>query len=188
MSVGTRIEKINELKSRVDQVKAKKSWDRNFLEQLKIDFTHYSNKIEGNSLEYGQTIRLLRELVIPEHASPGDMLDMIHHKEVLDVIFQNFYGLAISEETIKKCHASLMKDRFQWADDGLFSPGQYKSFDNFTYRETGKAHYYVSHKSVPEEMTLFVEKINELLNNVNLYEKVFHPLTIATLFSSAVSK
>lgn len=182
MSVDKKLEKINELKSTLDQVKTKKPWDRHFLEQIKLNFTHFSNKIEGNSLEYGQTIRLLRDLVVPEHASPGDMLDMIHHKELLDIVFQNFYGLSISEESIKKCHASLMKDRFQWADDGLFSPGQYKSFDNFTYRQNGTAHHYVSYKSVPKEMASLIESVNYMLNNVNVLDKTYHPITIATFF------
>jgi hypothetical protein len=31
-----------------------------------------------------------------------------------------------------------MKDSAQWADDGLYSPGQYKSFENMTVRTTGK--------------------------------------------------
>jgi hypothetical protein len=41
----------------------------------------------------------------------------------IDNVTQN-----ISEENIKELHKELMKDRAQWGDDGLYSPGQFKSF------------------------------------------------------------
>jgi hypothetical protein len=80
MTVEKKIERINTLKFQVDALISKKDWDRNFFEQLKIDFTHVTNKIEGNAYEYGQTLRLLRDLVVPRHAS-------IHndYKEVRDL-------------------------------------------------------------------------------------------------------
>lgn len=182
MTVEKKIERINTLKFQVDALISKKDWDRNFFEQLKIDFTHVTNKIEGNAYEYGQTLRLLRDLVVPRHASPGDTLDIIHHKEVLDIVFQNFRGLSISEESIKRMHAALMKDRFQWSDDGLFSPGQYKSFDNFTYRKSGKEHRYLSAADVPHHMSLLVEQVNERLSHIDLNDKKLHPISISTFF------
>jgi Fic family protein len=182
MIVEKKIERINILKSQAESLISRKGWDRDFLEQLKIDFTHVSNKIEGNAFEYGQTVRLLRDLVVPQHASPGDTLDIIHHKEVLDIVFQNFHGLSISEESIKRMHAALMKDHFQWSDDGLFSPGQYKSFDNFTYRKSGKEHRYLSAADVPEQMNLLIEEVNERLKRIDFNDKKFHPIGISTFF------
>jgi Fic family protein len=114
----------------------RKDWDDAFFRKVKIDFTYTSNKLEGNTLTYGQTIKLLRDFVAPRNAASGEVLDIINHQKILDIVFTNYRSQSISEENIKELHRELMKDTAQWADYGLYSPGQYKSFENMTVRST----------------------------------------------------
>src|SRR5688572_21096091 len=75
-----------------------------------------------------------------------------------------------------------MKDRALWADDGLYSPGQYKSFENLTVRSTGKIHIYLLPGNVAKAMEELVYDTNESLKNVDTKDTNKHPLTTATYF------
>ena len=63
MSIPEKLNQINILKSKVDALMPLKDWDETFLEKVKIEFTYNSNKIEGNTITYGQTVKLLRDFV-----------------------------------------------------------------------------------------------------------------------------
>src|ERR1700754_4461860 len=128
MNIAEKLKHIEELKSKVEALQTLKDWDDAFFRKVKIDFTYNSNKLEGNTLTYGQTIKLLRDFVAPKNATTGEMLDMVNHNKVLDIVFLNYRSQNLTEENIKELHRQLMKDIDQWADDGLYSPGQYKSF------------------------------------------------------------
>ena len=182
MSIAEKLELIDSLKSKIEELKPGKDWDDAFFKKVKLEFTYTSNKLEGNTLTYGQTIKLLRDFVTPKDATRGEVLDMINHQKILDSIFINYRSQEISEENIKGLHRELMKDRAQWADDGLYSPGQYKSFDNLTVRSTGKIHSYLLPGKVGKAMEELVYDTNESLKNVDTKDINKHPLTIATYF------
>lgn len=182
MLVPDKLKLIEDLKGKINELMPRKDWDESFLRKIKIDFTYNSNKLEGNTLTYGQTIKLLRDLVTPKNASPGELLDLVNHHKVLDVIFSNYRSQSISEENIKELHRQLMKDIDQWEDDGLYSPGQYKSFDNMTVRSTGKIHTYLSPDQVSKAMQDLIQETNEDLKSVDSTNINKHPLIIATNF------
>lgn len=75
-----------------------------------------------------------------------------------------------------------MKDISQWADDGYYSPGNYKTFDNYAVRSNGRVHGYLEPSKVPAAMTELVNKINEKVGAINDNAKETHTLTIATWF------
>jgi Fic family protein len=90
--------------------------------------------------------------------------------------------LLTSEENIKELHRELMKDIDQWGDDGLYSPGQYKAFENMTVRSTGKIYAYMLPSQVGKAMEELIYRINESLKNVDISDLDKHPLTVATYF------
>jgi Fic family protein len=182
MSVADKLKHIDSLKGKIDQLSPRKDWDDAFFRKVKIDFTYNSNKLEGNTLTYGQTIKLLRDFVAPRNAASGEVLDMINHQKILDIVFANYRSQSISEENIKELHRELMKDSAQWADYGLYSPGKYKSFENMTVRSTGKIHMYMLPGQVPDAMIELVQQTNELLKNADVVVINNHPLKIATYF------
>lgn len=182
MNTAEKLEHINTLKDRIDKTMPLKDWDDAFFKKVKIDFTYHSNKLEGNTLTYGQTIKLLRDFVAPRNAASGEVLDMINHQKILDTVFLNYRSQSISEENIMGLHRELMKDTAQWADYGLYSPGQYKMFENMTVRSTGKIHTYMLPSQVPEAMMELVQQTNKLFRDIDKNDVTKHPLTIATYF------
>lgn len=182
MNIAEKLFLIDELKSKIDRLMPRKDWDDAFFRKVKVDFTYNSNKLEGNTLTYGQTIKLLRDFVTPKNAASGDLLDMINHQKILDIVFNNYRSQSLSEENIKTLHRVLMKNIDQWSDNGLYSPGQYKSFENATVRSTGKIHAFMLPNQVAKEMEELISHTNEMLKNTDINDPDKHPLTIATYF------
>jgi len=180
--VAQKIAQINILKSQLSTRSSDKNWDAAFLEKVKIDFTYNSNKLEGNTLTYGQTIKLLKDFVTPQNAAPGELLDLINHQNILDNVFNNYNAARLSEENIKTLHKELMKNLAQWNDDGLYSPGQYKAFENMTVRSNGKIHMYLLPAEVPAAMKALIDDTNEQLKSIDINDIDKHPLTVAVRF------
>lgn len=182
MNIAEKFRLINGLKSKIDELGPRKDWDDAFFRKVKLDFTYNSNKLEGNTLTYGQTIKLLQELVAPKNAAPGELLDIINHQKILDFVFTNYRSQSFSVENIKGLHGELMKAPEQWTEDGDYSPGQFKSFENMTTRSTGKIYTYLLPNQVPQAMEKLVQHINDLLKEVDILNADKHPLTVATYF------
>jgi Fic family protein len=182
MNIAEKLKLVNELKSKIDELGTRKDWDDAFFRKVKLDFTYNSNKLEGNTLTYGQTIKLLKELVAPKNATQGELLDLINHQKILDTVFINYRSQSFSVENIKGLHGELMKAPEQWHEDGFYSPGQFKSFENMTVRSTGKIHAYLLPSQVPQAMENLVQHINNLLKDMDILNTDKHPLTIATYF------
>lgn len=182
MNIAEKFEQIEKLKGKIDVLVPQKDWDDAFFRKVKIDFTYNSNKLEGSTLTYGQTVKLLRDFVAPKDAASRELLDMINHQKILDIVFTNYRSQSISEDNVKDLHRELMKDPVQWADYGLYSPGQYKSFENMTVRSTGKIHAYMLPNQVSDAMEKLTQHTGELLKAVDVLDIDKHPLTIATYF------
>ncbi|GAA3926569.1 hypothetical protein GO495_04725 [Chitinophaga oryziterrae] len=171
-----KIEQINALKDQISELTSHTDWDKAFLEKVKIDFTYHSNKLEGNTLTYGQTIKLLKDFVTPPKAAPGELLDLINHQNILDSVFNNYNSKELSEENIKSLHKELMKNLAQWNDDGLYSPGRYKSFENVTVRSKGVIHAYTFPVEVTGAMKELIHDTNERLKDIDVNDIDKHPL------------
>lgn len=182
MKIFEKLQAIDVLKRKVDELTPQKDWDQAFLEKVKVEFTYNSNKIEGNTITYGQTVKLLLDLVTPKNANAGEVLDIVNHQMVLNIVFKNYHLDNISEESIKELHKALMKNIEQWSDDGLYSPGKYKAFDNVTVRSTGKIYTYMSPVDVPQAMKELVKETNMRIEKTDINDPDKHPLTVATWF------
>jgi len=182
MKLPEKLAVINELKRKADDLRPPKEWDQAFLEKVKIEFTYNSNKIEGNTITYGQTVKLLRDLVTPKGASTGEVLDIVNHQMVLNTVFKNYHSKGITEESIKELHGALMKNIEQWGDDGLYSPGKYKAFENVTVRSTGRIYKFMKPADVPKAMAELITEVNARLSDSDAGDPEKHPLAIAVYF------
>ena len=182
MKLPEKLTLINDLKRKADELRPPKDWDQAFLEKVKIEFTYNSNKIEGNIITYGQTVKLLHDLVTPKGASTGEVLDMVNHQMVLNTIFKNYHSREITEDNIKELHAALMKNIEQWNEDGLYSPGKYKAFENVTVRSTGRIYKFMQPADVAKAMAELIRETNARLSNSDANDSDRHPLTIAVFF------
>jgi Fic family protein len=112
MVIEDQFKKINALQKQIlklepDPIK----WNQDYLEKVKVDFTYASNNLEGNKISHGQTIQILKDFVSPKNTSISDYLDILNHKKVLDLVFENYQSERITESNIKKLHKELMKGR-----------------------------------------------------------------------------
>ena len=118
-------------------------WTDEYKEQIKIDHTHYSNKIEGNKVNYGDTVSYLKGQNLIQKSSIKDLMDLKNYKVVLDTIFLTF-NTNLTTETIKSLHGKLMEDPRQFADErGVIVYdveniiGDYRETDTFGTRRDG---------------------------------------------------
>lgn len=182
MAIEDQFRKINALQKQILKlVPEPVKWDQEYLEKVKVDFTYASNSLEGNKISHGQTIQILKDFVNPKDTSISDYLDILNHKKVLDLVFENYQSERITESNIKKLHKELMKNPAQWADDTYCDPGKYKIFENRTYRFNGKEHLYAEPEEVRVAMELLIRETNEALD-INSTDIEFHPLSVATRF------
>lgn len=165
-SLPSIIDKINDLFEKVKALSVGKKWDQNFIEQVKLDFTYNSNKLEGNSLTYGETISFLKNITIP-HKGRKDLLDIENHHKVLDKVFDQ-YEKPFSVEFIKQIHKELMKDYDQWDFDSLPNPGQFKLFENYAIRPTGQIKEYMKPDKVEAALTELVENTNTMISQADI--------------------
>lgn len=186
MAIEDKLKKINTLQREISKLSPPlPDWDSEFMEKVKVDFTYASNKLEGNKVTYGQTIQILKDLVTPRETSISDYLDIVNHKNVLDLVFEDFQSQRISEPSIKKLHRELMKNPAQWSDEIYYDPGKYKLFENLTYRSNGKMHNYASPQQVAPAMAELIRATNQSLENVDIKSTTLHPLAIANAFHLA---
>lgn len=182
MDILVKLKKIERLKKKIVSLDVGKDWDHDFLEKIKFDFTYNSNKIEGNTLTYGQTIQLLKEFVTPKNTSTADCLDIINHQQVLDGVFEQYQTTDITEANIKRLHKALMKSPDQWSDSIHYDPGKYKILENVTTRSSGKIHHYKQPSEVSAAVSHLIKDTNSRLSALATFESNDHILKIATEF------
>jgi Uncharacterized conserved protein len=180
ISLESIIDKVNLLHQKVKDLSPSNKWDANFMEKIKYDFTYNSNKLEGNTLTYGETISFLKNITVPQK-SQKDLLDIENHFKVLDTVFQQF-DKPFSVEFIKGIHKALMKDYDQWEYESLPNPGEFKMFDNYAILPSGKIKQYMRPADVPQALNELIEGTNLRLSQVDCHYIKKHPLTIATFF------
>lgn len=178
---------LNHLWEQYKNVVQKQNWTRSFFEDLKNDITYHSNKIEGLTLTYGETIRFLKYGLIDstEESKIKEITDLQNHRRILDLFFESYNQHEISAISIKKIHKELMENPHEKIMDVYRKPGEYKGEINGTIRQSdGKTyfHEYMDPISVPGAMGLLISKINQKLKKIDFQSVDFHPVTIAAEF------
>ena len=172
---------INLYKTRIDKINPPREWNEKFLNDLKINFTFHSNKLENNSITYGQTLKFLKEAVTPKEVPVKDCIDIRNHYDVLDSVFK-IYKDEINSASIKHLHSELMRSHLQWGEDSLFSPGKFKTGFNYVVRSNGALHKYMDPDLVPDEIEKLCKEVNKRLMEHSFDNLEKHPLTTATYF------
>ncbi len=154
-------------------------WSDELMERVKIDFTYFSNKIEGNALTYGETIGILAKGIQPKQRSLQDVFNIETHKSFIDKLFDS-YHTDISVEYIIDLHKLFMESIFQWSlgTGDNYSPGILKWANNGAMRPNGEMKYFMDYKKVPNALEELCRKTNEDLKqqgaNTVLIASNFH--------------
>lgn len=164
---------------KIDSIQFKlEDWDYEILEKVKMDFTYFSNKIEGNALTYGETIAILKKDLKPKYKSLQDIFSIKNHKKFVDVLFDSYHS-DLSLDYIKELHSKYMESIFQWAEGtgDNYSPGKLKWETNGTIRPNGEYKTYMRPKETPAEVIKLCGFVNDQLKN-----RKTHPIILASYF------
>jgi len=155
-------------------------------QKLKLDWNYNSNAIEGNKLNYGETVAFLMHGITAKGKTLKDHLDIKGHNDAI-----NFLLSILKEERditasdIRALHKMILVEEYD-ADaitvDGKptkkrIKLGVYKSTPNSVKTRTGEMHYYASVEQTPILMDELMQWYNACKNNTAI-----HPLVLASLF------
>lgn len=181
------IETINALKAEIDSYKPiDKSIEDKIFQKLKLDWNYNSNAIEGNKLNYGETVAFLMHGITAKGKTLKDHLDIKGHNEAIGFLLSLVKeDRAISEADIRALHKMILIEEYEVdavTEDGQptkkkIKLGTYKTSTNSVKTRTGEMHYYASVEETPALMA-------DLMNwyNKNKLNTAIHPIVLASLF------
>lgn len=168
------------LELRIEYLKHKPvKWSSKERQKILEDFTYHTNKIEGLELNYGDTISFLRKGLIAKHSKASDLADLKNHREVLEMVMENYENLDFSVEAILDMHGKLMSDKLQWAnyDSTNGAAGEFKRSNNYGSRDNGELKEYMYYTDVPRAMEVLVSDTKEGLKDETKALSVIHDFT-----------
>ncbi|MCB9264786.1 MAG: Fic family protein [Lewinellaceae bacterium] len=187
---------LKALLSRIDALKAEMDSEgplsdearRRLNNKVRLELNYHSNRIEGNSLDYGETKLLLLKDLTANGKPLKDHLEIKGHNEALKKL-EAIAGkeLAITENLIKEFHNILLIDPFK--DYPELLPGVYKDRPNYLYNYRGERVDFLPPDEVPNALNELINWTNNALNLPKARKKKYrrelydiHPVLVAAEF------
>lgn len=178
----------------LDQIKAEidahrplpKEMEDRIMQKLRLDWNYHSNAIEGNQLDYGETVAFLMHGITAKGKTLKDHLDIKGHNEAIQLLLSIVKDeRGFSEADIRTLHKMILVEPYETnavTAEGLPTKkqillGEYKKMPNSVKTRTGEMHYYASPEETPIKMAELMEWYNEAKNNLAV-----HPLVLAAVF------
>ena len=177
-----RLIQVQQLKSRLDEYRPfdldleRQIWDR-----FRLDWNYHSNKIEGNSLTYGETKALLLHNITAQGKPLKDHFEITGHNEAVKWVLDIVTGeRSLTESFIRELHKLILKEPYKTsAITSSGAPttktvhvGKYKSTENHVLTRTGEIFRFASVGETPALMadliTWYLGKVAEDYNPVLL--------------------
>ncbi len=125
---------------------------KEILEQFEIKFIHHSLSIEGNPITLAQTMKLLKEKIVPNNLSMESIHEVENYqKAFLQMVRDAIDSVSLTKESILNYHFIAMRHKPEWAGKIREAPVTIRGNDNFKVAE-------------PEEIDILLER---LLTNYN---------------------
>ena len=177
---------IDMLKKQIDDMQLSDEIKNRVMQKLRLDWNYNSNAIEGNKLNYGETVAFLMTGITAKGKPLKDYLDIKGHNEA--VLFLTSIvkeERPLMEADIRALHKMILVEPYkveaQTADGSptskMISIGEYKTQANHVQTATGEIHYY----STPEETPIKMRELMEWYAEVNANPGI-HPVVVAALF------
>lgn len=184
------LEFVNEL----DQIKAEidvhrplpKATEERIMQKLRLDWNYHSNAIEGNQLDYGETVAFLMHGITAKGKTLKDHLDIKGHNDAIQLLLSIVKeARGFSEVDIRTLHKMILVEPYESnaiTAEGLPTKkqillGEYKRMPNSVKTRTGEMHYYASPEETPIKMAELMTWYNEAKEN-----SAIHPLVLAAVF------
>jgi Fic family protein len=181
------ISAVNSLKEEIELMRPlPDEVEKRIMQKLRLDWNYHSNAIEGNSLDYGETMAFLMHGITAKGKPLKDYLDIRGHNEAIDYLMTLVHNNdEIRETDIRALHEIILVEPYEvqaQTPDGKptkkrINLGVYKTEPNHVETRTGEIHYYTSPQDVPIQMHELMEWYNQAKQ-----DPAVHPLVIASLF------
>jgi Fic family protein len=181
------LQEVDALKKQIDDMRPlPEDLEGRVMQKLRLGWNYHSNAIEGNKLNYGETVAFLMEGITAKGKPLKDHLDIRGHNEAINFLLSIVKDARpISESEIRSLHKMILVEPYEVdarTADGLatrkrINLGEYKTSANHVKTTTGEMHYYAS----PEETPAKMQELMEWYNEVNDTENI-HPIIAAALF------
>ncbi len=182
------VERVDALRAELDAMRPlDPERVRAAMQRLRIEWTFHSNKLEGNSLTYGETRALLMRNAAAGGKSFRDHLDIKGHREAvrfLEEVVQR--GDALTLGLVREMHKVLLVEPYKIpaeTPEGLPTtktvvPGEFKTLPNNVLTETGEKHYYARPEEVQALMQDLIDQVRDGWPEVE--EGAVHPVLFAS--------
>ena len=151
--------------------------------KIRLDWNYHSNKIEGNTLTYGETELLFLHDKTPPNRPYRDLIEMKAHDVAIKWI-KKISGEErfISEADIRDINKIILKEEFEKEAITLdgeptrvkIIPGIYKVRQNNVKTATGETFYFASPEETPQKMQdfyqWFKEEMDSSTNSLNIVD------------------
>lgn len=178
---------IDLLKNQIDQSRPfSQEIEEKVMQKLRLEWNYHSNAIEGNRLNYGETVAFLMTGITAKGKSLKDHLDIRGHNEAILFLLSIVKDERdFTESDIRALHEMILVEPYDspaQTADGISTKkritlGEYKSSPNHVKTITGETHFYASPEETPAKMQDLMEWYKEANQN-----KEIHPLILAALF------
>ena len=142
----------------LDQIKAEidahrpllKAKEERIMQKLRLDWNYHSNAIEGNQLDYGETVAFLMHGITAKGKTLKDHLDIKGHNEAIHLLLSIVKeARGFSEVDIRTLHKMILVEPYETNavnTEGLPTKkqillGEYKKMPNSVKTRTGEMHY-----------------------------------------------
>ena len=186
----TQLPVLEQTRSRKEEVDSRRPFSMNMREhvlyQTLNSWNYHSNAIEGNKLTYGETLTLLLHGITAKGKPLKDHLDVIGHRDAVDVMLNLIKGERPLRQTdVRQMHQLMLKEDYHQRairPDGrevyrIIRVGVYKSEPNHVRTANDTMHYFAEPNAVPGLMTGLMDWYTEAEQEDRL-----HPLLRATVF------
>jgi len=176
---------IDTLKMQIDDMQLSDEIKNRVMQKLRLDWNYNSNAIEGNKLNYGETVAFLMTGITAKGKPLKDYLDIKGHNEAIlfltSIVKED---RPLMEADIRALHKMILVEPYevkaQTADGSptsmMISIGEYKTQANHVQTVTGEIHYYSS----PEETPIKMRELMVWYKEANTNPKI-HPVVVAAL-------
>jgi Fic family protein len=178
---------LDGLKKQIDELRPlPEDVEGRVMQKLRLDWNYHSNAIEGNRLNYGETVAFLMEGITAKGKPLKDHLDIRGHNEAINFLLSIVKDTRpLSEADIRSLHKMILVEPYTVkakTEDGQpttkrITLGEYKVLPNHVKTSTGEIHYYASPKETPIKMQELMSWYSEAST-----KKDIHPIVVAALF------
>ncbi|TFF33625.1 Fic family protein [Mucilaginibacter psychrotolerans] len=181
------LQEVDALKKQIDDMRPlPEDLEGRVMQKLRLDWNYHSNAIEGNKLNYGETVAFLMEGITAKGKPLKDHLDIRGHNEAINFLLSIVKDARpISESEIRSLHKMILVEPYEvdaQTTDGLATKkrinlGEYKTSANHVKTATGEMHYYATPEETPAKMQELMGWYSEANDNEDI-----HPIVAAALF------